>query len=262
MSETTGRFAGKQAIVTGGARGIGLGCVHRLAAEGARVLMVDLLEDEGRAATDGLKAAGFDVRFRRADAGDVHDIAAVVDEAAAIGAIDILVCAAGIGASATTFLELSIEDYDRVQRVNLRGPLLLAQGVARKMLAERRAGVIVFVSSVAAVLASPEQSAYCISKAGLGMLVKLMGVELASHGIRVNAVAPGPVRTEMAERHAATPGAREAMLLRTPIGRMAEIAEIAGTVAFLASDDAGFFAGQSLYADGGRLALNHTVSIA
>lgn len=252
-----GRFAGQAALVTGAARGIGLACARRLAAEGARVVLLDVLEPEGTAAALALRGEGLQADFVACDAGAPEDLAGVVASMAAGPGIDICVCAAGIGTAGVAALDLSADDFDRVHRVNLRGPLLLSQAVGRHMVQTRRRGSIIAISSVAAVLAAPDQAAYCISKAGLAMMVKVLAVALAPHGIRVNAVGPGPVRTEMSANFASIPGAMAGMMARTPLGRMGDVEEVAGTVAFLASHDADFITGQTVYADGGRLALNH-----
>jgi len=180
---------------------------------------------------------------------------------AAFGAIDILVANAGI-VHAAEFLDLEEQDFDRVIAVNLKGIFLAGQAAARRMVKQGRGGAIVNMSSVNGVLAIPNQVPYVVSKGGINQLTKVMAVGLAPHGIRVNAIGPGTILTELAKT--AVLGNREAerkILSRTPMGRMGEPAEIARVAAFLASDEASYVTGQVVYADGGRLALNYTVPV-
>ncbi|HEX4782519.1 MAG TPA: SDR family oxidoreductase, partial [Usitatibacter sp.] len=146
--------------------------------------------------------------------------------------------------------------------VNLKGMFLAGQAAARQMVKQGGGGTIVNMSSVNGVLAIPNQVPYVVSKGGINQLTKVMSLALASHGIRVNAIGPGTILTELART--AVLGNREAerkILSRTPMGRLGEPAEIARVAVFLASDDASYMTGQTLYADGGRLALNYTVAV-
>ena len=245
------------ALVTGGANGIGLACVRRLLADGAQVVIADREAEANCAALSALKLDTSRYAYLVCDVASPADTERLVATAIArFGGIDICICSAGMAEPPTPFWDLKLEDFDRVLAVNLRAPFLLGQAVARHMLATGRQGSITHISSVGGILAVPEVSAYCISKAGLGMLTKTMAVSLAPHGIRVNAVAPGPTRTRM-QADAATP---DWILARTPLGRIAEPEEIASIVAFLSSTDASYVTGQTLYADGGRLGLNYTTS--
>lgn len=254
-------FKEKSVLVSGGARGIGLACAERFARSGARVLIGDVLDAQGEAAAARLRGEGLAVHYRHADAADREQIHALVQATSDLhGGIDIAVCAAGVGGPNVDFLDLDDADFDRVLGINLRGPFLLGKAVARQMRDSGRGGSIIHVSSVGAVLGVPTQTAYCVSKAGLGMLTKEMALSLAPYGIRVNAVAPGPVATDLTAPLQANPQAMAMVLSRTPLGRFGTADEIAGTVAFLASADAGFITGQTLYADGGRLALNYVVA--
>ena len=179
-----------------------------------------------------------------------------------LGGLDILVNNAGI-THACEFLDLAEEDFDRVLRVNLKSMFLCGQAVARAMVKLGRGGAIVNMSSVNAVLAIPNQIPYVVSKGGVNQLTKVMAVSLASHGIRVNAIGPGTIATELAKR--AVLGSEEAkrrVLSRTPLGRLGEPEEIAAVAAFLASDEASYLTGQTIYPDGGRLGLNYTVPTA
>lgn len=251
------KLAAKVAIVTGAAQGIGLACAQRLAREGARVMLVDL-RPEGAAAAAQL---GADARFFQADVGVKADVdamlAATLD---AFGRVDILVNNAGV-THAASFLDLAEDDFDRVLRINLKSMFLCSQAVARTMVAQG-GGSIINMSSVNAELTIPNQVPYVISKGGVNQLTRVAAISLAEHGIRVNAVGPGTILTELAkEAVLASPEARRTILSRTPLGRCGEPEEIASIVAFLASDDASYMTGQTLYADGGRLALNYTVPV-
>jgi NAD(P)-dependent dehydrogenase (short-subunit alcohol dehydrogenase family) len=183
---------------------------------------------------------------------------ALVDTAVeAFGAVDILVNNAGV-THAAEFLDLDEADFDRVLAINLKSMFLCGQAAARRMVAQGKGGAVVNLSSVNAVLAIPNQVPYCVSKGGIAQLTKVMALSLASHGIRVNAIGPGTIATEMAKK--AVLGSEEAkrkILSRTPMGRLGEPEEIASIAAFLASDDASYVTGQTIYPDGGRLGLNY-----
>jgi glucose 1-dehydrogenase len=252
----------KVAIVTGGASGIGKAIVERFAADGARIVIADVNSEKGQALAASLGEAA---RFVAADASKAEDIAALVGQVISIfGKIDILVNNAGI-VHAADFLDLEVEDFDRVLNVNLRGSFLLAQAVARHMVGRVKAGgsagAIINMSSVNAVFAIANQVPYCVSKGGINQLTKVMALSLAPHGIRVNAIGPGSVMTDMLASVNADPAAKSRILSRTPLGRIGQPAEIASIAAFLASDDASYITGQTIYADGGRLPLNYVVPV-
>ncbi|MEC9369164.1 MAG: SDR family oxidoreductase [Pseudomonadota bacterium] len=259
------RFKDRACIVTGAARGIGLACAERFAGEGAKVIIADIDAEAGRAAADQLSAKG-EVRFLECDVGEKLDVRNLVSGCVdAFGRVDILVNNAAVLDSAT-FLELDEEELDRVLRVNLRGAFLVAQAVARQMVAQVKQGeppgVIINMSSVNAVFALPDHVAYSIAKGGLAQLTKAMAVALAPQGIRVNAIGPGSIATEMLLQVATDETVSKRILSRTPMGRFGKPEEIAGIAAFLASDDAGYITGTTIYADGGRLPLNYTVDVA
>jgi glucose 1-dehydrogenase len=251
------KLAGKVAIVTGASQGIGLACVQRLVQEGARVMMADVREEGAATAA----ALGDAVRFVRADVGLKTEVDAMLAATlAAFGQVDILVNNAGV-THAAGFLELAEEDFDRVLRVNLKSMFLCSQAVAREMV-KRGSGCIVNMSSVNAELTIPNQVPYVISKGGVNQLTRVASIALAEYGIRVNAVGPGTILTELAKQAVlSSPEARRTILSRTPLRRCGEPEEIASIVAFLASDDASYMTGQTLYADGGRMALNYTVPV-
>jgi NAD(P)-dependent dehydrogenase (short-subunit alcohol dehydrogenase family) len=254
----------KVAVVTGGAKGIGQAIARRFASEAMRVVLADVDEDAGSRAVEELGALGA-VRFVRCDVGDRQDVEnLVVSTVQAWGSIDVLVNNAGIVHGAD-FLDVTEADFDRVLRVNLKGMFLVSQAVARQMVAQAAAGAapgaIVNMSSVNAVFAIANQVPYSISKGGVSQLTKVMALALAPHGIRVNAIGPGSIMTDMLASVNANPQAKRRLLSRTPLGRIGDPSEIAAIAAFLASDEASYITGQTIYADGGRLPLNYTVPV-
>ena len=252
------------AIVTGGAQGIGLACATRLVGLGAKVVVADIDDDAGKAAVGELRAVG-EASFVSCDVGERLDIKNLVKQTVdRFGSIDILVNNAGI-THAADFLDVEEEDFDRVMRVNLKGMFLASQAAARQMVdqvaAGGRPGTIVNISSINAVMAIPDHVPYVVSKGGVNQLTTVMALALAPHGIRVNAVGPGSVMTDMFRTVAADRDARRSILSRTPLLRVGETDEIASVVAFLASDEASYLTGQTVYVDGGRLGLNYTVQV-
>lgn len=251
------KLAGKTAIVTGASQGIGLACAQRLIADGANVMLTDVKAD-GLAAANAL---GEKARFFQADVSSSSDVQNMVAATlAAFGRIDILVNNAGV-THAADFLDLREEDFDRVLSINLKSMFLCGQAVAREMV-KQQSGSIINMSSVNAELAIPNQVPYVVSKGGINQLTKVMALNLASYGIRVNGVGPGTILTELAKQAVlSSEQARHTILSRTPLGRCGEPEEIASVISFLASDDASYMTGQTMYVDGGRLALNYTVPV-
>src|SRR5712671_6962218 len=252
----------KVAIITGGARGIGHAIAKRYVAEGAKVVIADVDVTAGEAAA---RALGEVCRFKATDVGDAQQAQSLINDAVgAFGALDILVNNAGI-IHAADFLDLKEADFDRVLRVNLRGAFLVGQAAAKEMAAQVKAGkppgTIINMSSVNAVLAIPNQVPYCVSKGGIDQLAKVMALSLAPYGIRVNAIGPGSIMTDILKSVATDQDARRRLLARTPLGRIGEPEEIASIAVFLASDDASYVTGQTVYADGGRLGLNYTMPV-
>ncbi|MCG8432985.1 MAG: 3-oxoacyl-ACP reductase FabG [Gammaproteobacteria bacterium] len=253
----------KITIVTGAARGIGLACAQRFAADGATVVIADIDEENGEAAVKELVEAGHQARFISCDVGERLDVRNLVAETVdAYDRIDVLISNAGV-VLAADFLELTEEDFDRVIKTNLKGMFLVGQAVAKQMVAQTEAGgppgSIINMSSVNAVFGIPNQVPYTVSKGGIAQLTKVMALALAPYGIRVNAIGPGSIMTEMLHAVNEDPEARAKLLSRTPIGRIGEPSEVAAIAAFLASDDSSYVTAQTIYADGGRLALNYTV---
>ena len=259
------RFQDRVAVVTGAARGIGQGCAERLAREGARVMLADVDDERGEASAEGIGrtvGAPDRVAYAHCDVGDGEQVRALIERVVADwGGLDICVANAAIVHGAD-FLELDEADFDRVLRVNLRGVFLTGQAAARAMVAGERRGAIVNMSSINQQVALPDQVPYCVAKGGIQQLTRVMALSLASRGIRVNAVGPGSIGTDMLESVLASdPAARRKVLSRTPIGRVGRVEEVASVVSFLASDEASYVTGHTLMADGGRLALNYLVPV-
>ena len=257
------KLENKVAIVTGGARGIGRAIAQRYLSEGAKVVIADIDEATGAASA---KALGANCRFVHADVGASGEAEKLVAQARELftGDIDILVNNAGILHTAD-FLDIAEADFDRVIRVNLKGAFLVGQAAARRMVAQvkagKPAGAIINMSSINAVVAIPNQVPYCVSKGGLDQLTKVMALSLAPWGIRVNAIGPGSIMTDILKSIATDKEAKRRILSRTPLGRIGHADEVAGVAAFLASNDASYITGQTIYPDGGRLGLNYTVAV-
>ena len=247
-------LAGRVCLVTGGAQGIGEACCRRFAREGAQVVIADMDDARGTALASELGGL-----YVHCDVGDKAQVDALVATTiTAHGRIDVLVNNAGIF-KACDFLDITEADFDAVLRVNLKGAFLVAQAVAREMARAGR-GSIVNMSSVNGTLAIPSIASYNVSKGGINQLTRVMALSLADKGIRVNAVAPGTIATDLAAKAVLTSEEAKARIMsRTPLRRLGEPAEIADTVAYLASDAASYITGEIVVVDGGRMALNYTV---
>lgn len=258
----SGRLSGRTALITGGAGGIGLGCAQAFAAEGCDLALLDVdgerLEPIAR---DLAERTGRKVHPLVCDLADAKAAqAAVIRAAALLGSIQVLVNNAGVLAPGD-ILDAELEDFDRVMAVNLRAPFVIGQTVARHMVDAKIRGSIINMSSINAVLAIPNQIAYVTSKGGINQMTKAMALALAPHGIRVNAIGPGTVVTDILKGVMEDEGARRRVLQRTPLKRFGQPQEIGKVAVFLASDDASYITGQTIYPDGGRLALNYTVAV-
>lgn len=241
------------ALVTGGADGIGWATAERLAREHAHVVILDRADEAARRRAAQLGAGHRGLACDVSDEGSVaHAIARVLE---AYGRIDVLVNNAGIGDQAAPTLEQDAAAFDKVLAVHVRGTFLVSREAARSMVA-RGSGAIVNVASIAGEAGIPGRNAYGAAKAGIGAMTRSMACEWARKGVRVNAVAPGYVRTALVDQLVAA-GALDAAGIeaRTPLGRMAAPAEIAEVIAFLASPRASFITGTTIHADGGWLAL-------
>ncbi|CAM5783440.1 SDR family NAD(P)-dependent oxidoreductase [Ottowia pentelensis] len=260
MSATTAPICfglqGRVVIVTGAAQGIGAACARRFAREGAQVVIADVADAAGQALAAELQAD-----YMHCDVGDKAQVDALVAKVLGQhGRIDVLVNNAGIF-KAADFLDVSEADFDAVLRVNLKGAFLVGQTVARAMAAAGR-GAIVNMSSVNSVLAIPNIASYNVSKGGINQLTRAMALALADKGVRVNAVGPGTIATELAAQAVLTSDdAKNKIMMRTPMKRLGEPAEVAEVVAFLASDAASYMTGEIVMVDGGRMALNYTVPV-
>lgn len=265
-------MAERVVIVTGAARGIGLACARRFAADNYRVVMADRDEDRVKSALIDLAldpAQGIAIYCDVSDKLSVHNLLA--ETLSSFGQIDCVINNAGI-AKPGGALDLSESDFDEVLSVNLRGAFMVSKYVAKYFVQtlnedDDRSGLhdpnfsIINMSSVNAQLAIPNYLAYCVSKGGMNQLTKAMALELAPYGIRVNAIGPGSVKTDMLGSVIGNSEAMNKIRARTPLGRVAQPEEIASVAAFLASENASYVTGECLYADGGRLGLNYTMPI-
>lgn len=242
----------KVAIITGATKGIGEACAMEFAKEGAKVVAVGRTADLGEKVVAAIKASGGDAIFVMCDVSSKQQVDAMVAKTAAhYGTIDIVINNAGVNHSAD-FFAITEEDWDWVMSVDLKGTFLVSQAAARVMVSQNKPGYIVNISSVMAQLALADQIPYCAAKGGVNQLTKAMALSLIDKGIRVNGVAPGPVLTELMERVVDNPEKHAKLMERLPIGYIASCEEIARVCVFMASDDASYFVGQTIYPDGGR----------
>jgi glucose 1-dehydrogenase len=256
------KLSDKTALVTGAARGLGFAIAKRFIDDGAKVVLSDIDEKAG---LDAAKSLGANAHFIVCDVGDAKAVDALVKATVAkFGSLDILVNNAGI-VSPADFLDVTESDFDRVLRVNVKGSFLAGQAAAKQMVAQAKAGkkpgAIINMSSVNSVVALPNHAPYAVSKGGVAQLTRVMALSLAPHGIRVNAIGPGSIATDMLASVAKDPAMKRRLLSRTPLLRIGKPEEIASIASFLASDDASYITGETIFADGGRLALNATVEV-
>ena len=249
---TMGRLDGKVAIITGGASGIGAASVGVFAAEGAKVLSLDVQEELGRKVAEAVP--GDAAAFLKCDVSRAGEVRKAVDEAVRrYGGLDILFANAAVQLGKTV-TGTSEEEWDRLMAVNLKGPFLCCQAAIPAM-QQRGGGAIVVTSSVNGFMAEPELAAYCSSKGGLIMLVKSLAVDYGRDRIRANAICPGWVDTPINEPYLSTPENRAFGNSVQPRGRIGDPAEIGKVAAFLASDDASFMTGAAVTVDGGVMSV-------
>ena len=255
-------------IVTGAANGIGFACARRLLEDGYRVVLADIDKARGQQAIKEMGFGDDEALFVECDISkklEVHNL--IAESLSAFGGIDGLINNAGIVVKGGA-LDLTEDDFDRVIATNLRGSFLVSKAVANYFVSEiesredrsrltDRPYSIVNMSSINDTVAIPDYLAYTVSKGGLLQLTKSMALELAPYGIRVNAIGPGSVKTDMLSDVAGD--GLEKIYSRTPLGRLALPDEIAGVAAFLLGEDSSYITGQCIYVDGGRLALNYTM---
>lgn len=255
------RLKDKVAIVTGAARGIGFACAKVFFDEGAKVVLGDVMTDIGPDAAKSLCSTGKRAVFTKCDVSNPADVQALIDTAVkTFGRVDVCVANAGINA-VKDFLDITLDDWNKVMAVNLTGTFLTVQAAARQMDKQGGGGSIITMSSCNAVMAIPTIAPYVSSKGGINQLTRAAAIALANKGIRVNAIGPGSIATDMVKMVAKDPAVKRAQMARTPLGRYGEPEEVGKVALFLATEDSSYITGQTIYPDGGRLALNYTVPV-
>lgn len=251
MGAPNAQLPGKRAVITGAATGIGAAIARRFAAEGASVILADI-DGPG---VDALAAEIGQIAVT-CDVSRLSELDRLFERAKAEwGGLDILVNNAGV-THAAQLDDLTEEAYDRVMGINLKSMVFATQRAARLM---ERGGSVINMSSINAVLAIPTQIPYVISKGGIAQLTTVTSLSLAPRGIRVNAIGPGTILTEMSKAFLNDEAAVQRVMSRTPMGRAGEPEEIADVAVFLASAQSSYVTGQTIYCDGGRLGLNYTM---
>jgi NAD(P)-dependent dehydrogenase (short-subunit alcohol dehydrogenase family) len=247
----TADFTGKTALVTGGTSGIGREVANQLAARGAHVILSGRDDARGEAAVQAIRATGGKADFVRADLTDTGSVAHLAERSVELGGqVDVLVNNAGLYPFAPT-AEVPLSQFDEVYAVNVRAPFFLVAALAPAM-AERGSGAIVNVSTMVATNGMAQMAVYGSSKAALQLLTKSWAAEFAASGVRVNAVSPGPTRTEGT---AALGDNLDGLATTTPLNRVGKPEEVAAAIVWLASDAASLVHGAILPVDGGRLAV-------
>ncbi len=241
------RLDGRRALVAGASSGIGLGAAAALAEAGASVTLVARRAEALAAVRDAIRAAG---GAAEALALDITDLAATAQAVAAHGPFDVLVNSAGLARHAPA-IDTAPADFDAALSLNLRAAFFLTRAVARGLIAARRPGSLINVSSQMGHVGGPDRAVYCASKHALEGMTKAMALEWGPHGIRVNTLCPTFIRTPLAEQTLRDPGRRAWVLSNIRLGRLGEIEDIMGPVLFLASDAAALVTGTHLIVDGG-----------
>lgn len=243
------KLSQKVAVITGAARGIGRAIAETMAEEGAKIVLADLLPEVQQTAED-LKARGFDVIAVMGNVSKTEDAESLINEALkTYGRIDILVNNAGITRD-NLLMRMSEEDWDAVLTVNLKGTFNVTKAAVRSLI-KQRSGSIINIASVIGLMGNAGQANYAASKAGVIAFTKSMAKELGARTIRVNAIAPGFIRSKMTE--ILTDDVKNSMLKAIPLGVFGEPENVAKAAVFLASDDANYITGQVLQVDGGMV---------
>ena len=252
------RLQGKVAIVTGSGSGIGQGIAMRLGCEGAKVVVDYVGSEAGADQTRGsIEACGGQAIVVQADVTKSADIQKLVETAwTQFGSADILVNNAGMEKK-SGFLDTPEDEYDKVMAVNLRGPFFLTQAFVHRLRDAGKPGRIINISSVHEDMAFPGFTTYCCSKGGLRMMMRNLTVELGPLGVTVNNIAPGAIATPINKALLADKPKLDALLKNIPLGRLGTPEDVAGMVAFLASDDAAYITGATFLVDGGLMRNYH-----
>jgi glucose 1-dehydrogenase len=251
-------LAGKVAVVTGSSSGIGQSIAIRLASEGAAVVVDFRSHPEGAQETlNKIAAVGGKAISVQADVSKIADTQNLIDQAwQQLGGCDILVNNAGIE-KGSDFWDTPEADYDAVLAVNLKGPFFLTQAFVRKLRDAKKPGRVINISSVHEDMVFPHFATYCASKGGMRMLMRDLAVELGPLGITVNNVAPGAIATPINKSMMSDPSKLDPLLRNIPLGRLGTPEEVAGLVAYLASEEAGYITGSTYVMDGGLMRNYH-----
>ena len=248
------RLKDKVAVVTGSSLGIGEAIAIRFAEEGADVVVnYRSHPEEGEKVADKIKALGRRSIAVRADTGNIADVNALMEKAISeMGRVDVLVNNAGIEVH-DNFWDVKEADYDKVLNVNLKGVFFLTQAFVRHLMAEKRTGNIINMSSTHEELPFPHFTSYCASKGGLKMMTRNCAIELAPYGIRINSIAPGAIETPINKKLLNDPVKLKSLLENIPLARLGQPGDIGSAAVYLASDEASYVTGTTLYVDGGLL---------